>query len=119
MTLGQEQEVFTRHLVLLIQKAWELGFTVRIGEVMRTPEQQQLYFDSGKSKTMNSMHLKKCAADLHLFKNFIPASVNEIRLLGTYWESLSVQNRWGGSWRGAVEAGLSSFVDSPHFERQV
>ena len=26
---------------------------------------------------------------------------------------------WGGSWRGLIETGKSTFVDDPHFERQV
>ena len=117
MTLGEHQEAFAGHVALLIAEAMSRGFTVRIGEVWRTIEQQRLYVRSGRSKTMNSMHLRKLAIDLNLFINGNAATVEDIRPLGKWWEGLDVHNRWGGSWRGLVESGQSSFVDSPHFER--
>lgn len=116
-TLGQHQEIFAGHVAMLIQKAIDLGFGVRLGEVLRTPEQQKLYFNSGFSKTMNSQHLKKLAIDLNLITQGRLATAAETRTLGKWWESLDPLNRWGGSWRGAVESGESRFVDAPHFER--
>lgn len=107
MTLGQHQEAFSRNLVSLISYAHSLGYEVRIGEVERTIEQQKLYVQTGRSKTMNSQHLKKCAADLHFFKDNSLCYPDE---LGTYWESLDPLNRWGGNW--------NSFKDKPHFERK-
>lgn len=117
MTLGENQEIFASQVALLITRAFELGFGVRLGEALRTPEQQKLYFNTGKSKTMNSQHLKKLAIDLNLIIDGRLATAKEIAPLGKWWESIDVNNRWGGSWRGAVEAGNSSFIDSPHFER--
>jgi len=108
MTLGQNQEAFSRYLVRLLQKAFELGYEVRIGEVQRPVEMQEIYVKSGRSKTMNSMHLKKCAADLHFMKEGILCYPRE---LGDYWESLDPKNSWGGNWK--------SFKDQPHFERRV
>lgn len=118
MALGQEQEIFAAQAAELIQKAIELGFGVRLGEVLRTPEQQKLYYNSGASKTMNSQHLKKLAIDLNLIKDGRLATAAETRELGKWWEARDPQNRWGGSWRGAVESGASKFIDAPHFERQ-
>lgn len=118
LTLGQNQEAFALDVIKLIAKAHVLGFGVRLGEALRTPEQQKLYFASGASKTMNSQHLKKLAIDLNLIKDGRLATAKEIKPLGDFWESLDEANRWGGSWRGLVEAGKSSFIDSPHFERQ-
>ena len=69
MTLGENQEAFARDLALLIQYALSRGYGVRIGEVERPIEMQRLYMETGRSKTMNSMHLKKCAADLHFTKD--------------------------------------------------
>lgn len=106
MTLGQHQEAFSRDLVKLLSKAHSLGYEVRIGEVERTVEQQQLYVKQGKSKTMNSIHLKKCAADLHFTKDGAICYPQE---LGDYWESLDPINQWGGNWK--------TFVDRPHFQR--
>lgn len=108
MTLGQNQEQFSRHLVQLLTKAFVLGYEARIGEVERTIEQQKLYINAGRSKTMNSMHLKKCAADIHFTKDGVLCYPQE---LGDFWESLDNANRWGGNWK--------TFKDKPHFERNV
>lgn len=108
MTLGQHQEAFARDLVKIISHAWSLGYEVRIGEVQRSIEQQRLYVNAGLSKTMNSMHIKKCAADLHFTKD---GQIHYPQELGDYWESLNPLNQWGGNWK--------SFLDKPHFQRTV
>lgn len=108
LTLGQHQEVFAVHLALLILHAYQLGYGVRVGEVERTAEQQKIYFTSGRSKTMNSKHLKRCAADLHFTKEGKLCYPEE---LGKYWESLDPLNSAGMFWK--------SFKDAPHFERSV
>lgn len=107
MSLGQEQESFSRDLVKLLSHAFDLGYKVRIGEVQRPVEMQELYVKTGRSKTMNSNHLRKCAGDLFFFKDGKQCYPKE---LGEYWESLSPKNSWGGNW--------SSFKDAPHFERR-
>lgn len=107
MNLGQHQQSFSRDLALLLTKAFELGFEVRIGEAYRTPEQQQIYVQTGRSKTLNSMHLKKCAVDLHFFKG---GELQYPKELADFWESLNPLNQWGGNW---------NFKDEPHFQRTV
>lgn len=119
MGLRNEQVAFTDDLVKLLQFARAEGFEVTFGEVWRPLEMQKLYFDQGKSKTMKSSHLNRLAADLNIFKDGRLCNHGEIKPLGQYWESLHPSNRWGGSWRGLVEAGKSKFIDSPHFERYV
>lgn len=118
MSLGKEQEIFASQVALLINKAAELGFGVRLGEVWRPLEMQELYVKTGRSKTMNSQHIKKLAIDLNLIKDGRLATREEIRPLGDWWEQLDFKNRWGGNWRGLVDSGKSSFIDAPHFERQ-
>ena len=108
MSLGRQQEAFSKDLAKLLIKAEELGYGVRIGEVYRTIEQQQIYIKTGRSKTMNSMHLKKCAADLHFTKGGVLMYPEE---LGRYWESLDPLNKAGMFWK--------SFKDSPHFQRTI
>lgn len=107
MKLGQHQEQFSRHVVLLLAHAHRSGYEVRIGECERTIEQQQRYVATGRSKTMNSQHLKKCAIDLHFFKDGALCYPAE---LGAFWEKLDPLNRWGGN--------FSTFKDGPHFERR-
>lgn len=118
MTLGQEQEAFVTDVMTLIVEARKMGFGVRFGEVFRTPEQQAIYVKTGRSKTMNSMHLSRLAIDLVLVKDGSIATHEQLKPLGAFWESLNPKNRWGGSWRGLVESGKSKFIDAPHFERQ-
>ena len=108
MTLGQHQEAFAQDLATLVLHAISVGYRVRVGEVERTLEQQQIYYNTGRSKTMNSRHLKKCAADLHFFKDGALCYPKE---LGDFWENLNPLNSWGGNW--------NSFKDGPHFERRV
>jgi len=108
MTLGEHQEKFSKDLVMLLQKAFELGYNVRIGEVQRTPEQQQIYIKMGRSKTENSMHINKCAADLWFMKDGLLVYPPE---LGNYWEELDSKNEAGMFWK--------TFKDAPHYERKV
>ncbi len=108
MTLGQHQEKFAADLCALLAYAIGRGYGVRIGEVERTMEQQQLYMATGRSKTMNSMHIKKCAADLHFTKDGVLCYPEEI---GRYWEKIDPLNQAGMFW--------SRFRDAPHFQRTV
>ena len=112
MSLVQEQAAFLQDFCKLIEFATQQGFVVTAGELARTPEQQALYVRSGRSKTMLSNHLKRCAGDLNFFKDGkIIWDKATIAPLGAYWESLHPKNRWGGN--------FSNLVDCPHFERNV
>lgn len=112
MSMVAEQWAFLRDVCKLIAKAEELGFVVTGGELFRTAEQQQIYVKTGRSKTMNSNHLKRCAIDFNFFKNdTLVWDKVALAPLGSYWESLSPKNRWGGNFK--------SLVDVPHFERNV
>lgn len=105
MKLGPRQELFIRLVHKLWAKAWELGYEIRGGELQRTPEQQKIYIETGRSWTMKGEHLNKCAIDCHFTKNgevFYPQE------LGDYWESLHPACSWGGNW--------STKKDGPHFE---
>lgn len=111
MSLVQEQAEFLLDAAKLIQYASQLGFVVTGGELFRTPEQQQIYLKTGRSKTMASNHLRRCAIDLNFFLNGkLVYDIPTLKPIGDYWESLCPKNSWGGSW--------SSFKDVPHFERR-
>ena len=112
MSLSQEQAAFLLDACKLIQYATEQGWTVTGGELYRTPEQQEIYLKTGRSKTMASNHLKRCAIDLNFFKNGqLTWDKQQLAPLGQYWESLNPKNRWGGNFK--------SLIDVPHFERNV
>lgn len=111
MSLVAEQAAFLKDVVLLLLKAEELGFVVTGGELFRTTEQQQIYVQTGRSKTMNSNHLRRCAIDLNFFKDGkLIYDISILSPLGEYWKSLNDKNDWGGFWK--------SFKDVPHFERR-
>lgn len=110
MSNVEEQADFLQDVALLIQKAREMGFLVTGGELYRTPEQQQIHIKAGRSKTMNSLHLKRCAIDLNFFKDGkLTYDIKQLQVIGNYWESLNEKNQWGGNWK--------SFKDVPHFQR--
>ena len=112
MSLVIEQAAFLQDVCKLLQHASSLGWVVTGGELYRTPEQQEIYLKTGRSKTMVSNHLKRCAIDLNFFKDGkLVWDKAQIAPLGAYWESLNSKNRWGGNFR--------SLVDVPHFERNV
>lgn len=116
MGMIDKQAQFLLDACKLVEKATEMGYTVTAGEMWRPVEMQQLYVKTGRSKTMASKHLDRCAIDLNFFKDGKLQSREGIKPLGDWWESLSPQHRWGGNWRGLVDQGKSSFVDAPHFE---
>ncbi len=115
MSLVRQQNIFLLQVAELIRKAAELGFVVSGGELYRTVEQQAIHLKAGRSKTLNSQHLKRLAIDLNFFLPTpdgaltLTYDVEALRPLGEYWESLDSANRWGGKW---------NFKDTPHFERQ-
>lgn len=112
MSLVTEQAAFLLDAAKLIQKATELGFVVTGGELARTPEQQAIYVKTGRSKTMASNHIKRCAIDLNFFRDGkLCYDIPTLKPVGDYWESLNPKNSWGGNWK--------SFKDVPHFERRV
>lgn len=112
MSLVKEQAEFLLDVCELIEFATAQGFVVTGGELARTPEQQALHVKAGRSKTMNSIHLKRCAIDLNFFKDGkIIWDKGLLAPIGAFWESLDAKNRWGGNFK--------SLVDCPHFERNV
>jgi peptidoglycan L-alanyl-D-glutamate endopeptidase CwlK len=118
--LVNEQWEFLKDLATLISWAEGEGYVLTGGELQRTEEQQEIYIKAGKSKTRNSMHLKKLAIDMSVFMDgVLLIDPNDIAPLGQFWEGLNIKNRWGGSWRGLIESGKSKFVDAPHFERYI
>lgn len=112
MSLVQEQAAFLLDACKLIQFATTQGFVLTGGELLRTVEQQEIYLKTGRSKTMLSNHLKRCAIDLNFFKDGkLIWDREQLAPIGAYWESLNPKNRWGGNFK--------TLVDVPHFERNV
>jgi len=112
MGLVVEQAAFLLDACKLIEFATAQGFQVTGGELFRTPEQQQIYVKTGRSKTLQSNHLRRLAIDLNfILDGQLCYDKQRLEPLGQFWESLHPKNRWGGH--------FSSFKDMPHFERNI
>ena len=129
-------------LVEVVKKAIELtktDFGVIYG--MRTQEEQQKLFDSGKSQTLKSKHLTGDAVDLMAYVD--GKASWELNLYDDLADAMKwaatekgVKIRWGAAWTvpdiaawdGTMEAAMMSyidtrraesrrpFIDGPHFE---
>ena len=96
MSLGNEQEEFSRCLGQLIVRIYANGYRIRMGDV---------WAREGHKK--NSQHYKKLAADINLFKDGdYLTKTEDHKSFGEYWESLHTHNRWGGR-----------YDDGNHYER--
>ena len=112
MSLVPEQAAFLLDTCKLIAFATEQGFVVTTGEGWRSIEQQKIYVETGRSKTMNSNHGRRLAHDYNFFLDGeLCYDKAKLAPIGAYWESLNPKNRWGGNFK--------SLVDVPHFERNV
>lgn len=113
MSLSDEQFEFAKDVALLIQFIERKGWKVTFGEAWRTQEQQDIYYEGGKSQVRYSKHQDRLAIDLNFFTpdgDYV-VSRQKLQPFGTFWESLNKVNRWGGNWE--------NFTDTPHFERNI
>lgn len=124
MTLRSQQSVFAKNIGLLIAYAYANGFELTFGEVYRTVEQQEIYFKTGRSKTMNSRHIQRMAVDFNIFINgrmlfadpkIYDDDLKRATVLADYWESLNVNNVWGSNW-DKNKLTKDKFQDPYHFE---
>ena len=124
MTLREKQSEFIRNMARMIIWAFDNGIELTSGELLRTNDQQLLYFEGytlfkagadlhlgkapRKSKTLASKHLDKLAVDLNVFiDGQYKTDKESYRKLGEYWKGLHPDNVWGGDWE---------FNDANHFQ---
>ena len=125
MSLIKKQWEFMKDLKKLIDFVEQQGWIITGGELWRPIYTQEYYVKTGRSKTMNSQHLKRLAIDLNFFRPAKPEEsptvvidgypyvltwkLEDIEPFGNFWEKLSQNNRWGGHFH--------TFKDVPHFEK--
>ena len=99
MTLGDKQEAFAYALSGLLEYAYDIGYGVRLKELLRTKEQAEIYAASGKG-ILNSVHRHGLAIDLVLsIDGQITWDRADYEMLGQRWENLHEFARWGGRFR--------------------
>lgn len=97
MNLGQKQELFMRLLPRLIDKAHELGFELRGGDLFRDPRVHGIVGVKMGYGHPKSAHKNKLAIDLNLMKDGLWLTLTEDhRELGTWWKKQNELCRWGG-----------------------
>lgn len=108
MTLGEKQELFMRLLPRLLDKAHEMGFRVRGGDLFRDPRVHGAVGEKKGYGHPRSGHKNKLAIDLLLFKDGVYLTATEdYRPLGEWWEKQHEFARWGGR-----------FQDGNHFSME-
>lgn len=109
MTLREKQSIFTELVAYLIIEAIKKGYDVTLGEVYRSEEEALRLFKIGKG-VKNSLHTKRLAIDLNLFRNgkYLTQS-EDYKSLGEWWERQST-NAFKCAWGGRFKR-----VDGNHF----
>lgn len=97
MTLRERQEIFAKNVGLLIGFIFASGYTCTLGEAYRTKEQAE-WNEAKGTGSKNSLHCKRLAIDLNLFKDGVYQKFSEAyQFAGDYWVSLHPDNRHGGA----------------------
>lgn len=113
MGLRQRQSEFAKLFAEFVLWVYESGYEVAYGEAQRPEFVADIYLDKGMSKAgRNSLHCKKLAFDIFIFKNGkLLESTEDLKAIGIKWESLNPLNSWGGFFK--------SLYDYPHFSMGV
>lgn len=99
-SLRQKQSRFARLVGLLLQKAYEMGYEVTLGDAYRDPRVHGAPGVKMGYGHPSSAHKFRLAIDLNLFKDgkFLEDTEGH-RPLGEWWESIG--GTWGGRFRDA------------------
>jgi len=97
MRLFEKQSLFAFMVPRLIDKAFEMGYEVTLGDAYRDP---RLHGKVGEKKGYGhskSCHKSRLAIDLNLFKDgkFL-THTDDHKELGEWWEQQHELCRWGG-----------------------
>jgi hypothetical protein len=104
-----KQSEFARLVPRLIDKAYELGFEVTLGDAYRDPRVHGALGVKMGYGHSRSAHKQRMAIDLNLFRDgeFL-ASSDAHKPLGEWWEKQHPLARWGGR-----------FADGNHYSFEV
>jgi hypothetical protein len=96
MTIGEKQRLFVPLVAKLISFAYANGYEMSFGDAYRSPEQATINAAKGVG-IWNSLHTKRLAIDLNLFRNGVYLQdTDSYEKVGSYWKTLHPLARWGG-----------------------
>lgn len=98
MTLREKQSQFVFLVANLINYARAQGYELTFGEAWRSKEEAARLAALGAG-IRNSLHMKRLAIDLNLFRDgtFLE-DTEDHRTLGEWWEASHEGCRWGGNY---------------------
>ena len=113
MNLNALQFEFSRNVPALVLHIYEQDYTCSYGDTWafnlwpvinlleRIGTNEKLVkFLRSKTHKINSLHYKRLAIDINLFHNgTYLTKTSDHKFAGDFWESLHIQNRWGGRYR--------------------
>ena len=100
MTLNTIQFEFTKLIPRLIDKAFELGYTVTLGDAFRDSRVHGAVGIKMGYGHPKSAHKQRLAIDLNLFLDGkFQQSTESHRQLGEWWEEQHPLARWGGRFK--------------------
>ena len=111
MSLSREQQKFASDLGLFLVWIYQHpGWSVTGGEWHRPQEMADIYAERGTG-VKDSLHTMRLAIDLNFFiDGEYQTSTSAYEEIGSYWESLNINNRWGGKFLKP---------DGNHFQRNL
>lgn len=97
-SLGVKQRRFARMVAALINKAYEMGYEVTLGDAYRDARVHGVMGEKKGYGAGRSAHKQRLAVDLNLFKDgkYLDRSEDH-RQLGEWWEQQG--GVWGGRFR--------------------
>lgn len=97
MSIRAIQTEFAKLVPRLIDKAFELGYEVTLGDAYRDPRAFGMMGSVKAYGHPRSAHKRRMAIDLNLFKDGgYCDSTEDHRPLGEWWEQQHTLARWGG-----------------------
>lgn len=99
MSLRERQSEFARLIPRLIDRAFEMGYEVTLGDAYRDPRAFGMMGTTRSYGHPRSAHKRRLALDLNLFMGGKFQDSSEAhRPLGEWWEQQHPLARWGGRW---------------------
>lgn len=96
MTLREKQSLFAQLYGKLINKIYSQGYECTLDWIYRPPDVAAYYASLGIG-IRSSLHTKKLAGDINLFKDGVwLRSTEDHRKFGEWWEKQHPLCRWGG-----------------------
>ena len=91
LPLREKQSLFAILVSRLIQEAYKRGYEITLGEAWRSEAEAE------RRGFKNSLHRKRLAIDLNLFRDGVYLKNSEDhKPLGQWWEAQHELCRWGG-----------------------